>query len=229
MCTVSVVPARDGFRLIANRDERRTRASALPPRAHWCGRHRAVWPIDLQGGGTWISVNEAGLAAAILNRRCGVAEPDGRLRTTRGVLVPRVMNAPDLLAALDRLAATVRTPAFAPFTFLLVRRGEYAVAAYDGCGLQITRGELRAPLMLTSSSLGDDVVSQPRADLFRRLVLSSTRPLLGQAHFHRHQWPDKPHVSVRMSRPDAATVSVTSISVGPRGARLWYVPILDPA
>jgi hypothetical protein len=226
MCTVSVVPAPDGFRLIANRDERRARPPALPPRAHWCGDWRAVWPIDPQGGGTWTAVNEVGLAAALLNRRTPSRAAGGRWLTTRGVLVPRVMNAGDLQAALDRLAWTVRIPAFAPFSLLLVWRDSYAVATYDG-ELQVTRAQLRVPIMLTTSSLGDEVVDGPRSELFTRMVVSSDRPFRDQRCFHAHQWAERPHVSVRMSRPDAATVSVTSISVGRGDVRLAYTPVRD--
>ncbi|MHB1157665.1 MAG: NRDE family protein [Phycisphaerales bacterium] len=72
MCTVTIVPG-DGtgggksFRIVMNRDELRTRPIARPPRLRRCGSHQAIMPIDTDSGGTWIAVNDAGLAAMLLN------------------------------------------------------------------------------------------------------------------------------------------------------------------
>ena len=76
MCTVSVVPTATGFRVACNRDEQRARPVAEPPTVHHFGRTAGVWPGDPISGGTWIGVNDAGLAMAVLDRR-----PD---RTTPG-------------------------------------------------------------------------------------------------------------------------------------------------
>ena len=46
-------------RVVCNRDELRSRAAALPPRVCTFGERRAVMPIDLVSGGTWIAANRA--------------------------------------------------------------------------------------------------------------------------------------------------------------------------
>ena len=51
-----------------NRDERRTRAPALPPAAVAPSGVPALIPIDGDAGGSWISVNCLGHALALLNR-----------------------------------------------------------------------------------------------------------------------------------------------------------------
>jgi hypothetical protein len=79
MCTVSVVPHVGGIRLLCNRDERRTRPAALPPAIHLVRGTTALFPVDPEGGGTWIGVNDAGLAVTLLNtyiRRPGPATVD---------------------------------------------------------------------------------------------------------------------------------------------------------
>ena len=48
MCTVSIIPGDNGFRLACNRDERRDRAVALTPRAFALAGRRAVHPIDAE-------------------------------------------------------------------------------------------------------------------------------------------------------------------------------------
>jgi hypothetical protein len=76
--------------------------------------------------------------------------------------------------------------------------------------------------MFTSSSLGDELVERPRQRLFAALVESSRRPLAAQARYHRHRWPDRPHISVRMARADAATVSHTTIDVSNEHIAIEY-------
>ena len=68
MCTVSVVPLPDGFSLACNRDERSSRPCASEPAAYDLRPRRAIFPRDPVGGGTWMGVNDLGLAVALLNR-----------------------------------------------------------------------------------------------------------------------------------------------------------------
>ena len=49
--------------------------------------------------------------------------------------------------------------------------------------------------------------------------------LHAQADFHDHQWPLRPHLSVRMQRPDARTVSRTVVNVTGRGIELGYTAL----
>jgi len=85
--------------------------------------------------------------------------------------------------------------------------------------------DLTAPVMFTSSSLGDRVVEGPRRALFASLVDHSGAPLIGQARFHRHCWPDRREISVLMTRSDAATVSRTTLDVSEHAIAIRYTPI----
>ncbi|MFG0251809.1 MAG: hypothetical protein ACF8NJ_02930, partial [Phycisphaerales bacterium JB038] len=73
MCTVTVIPlaASDdgagGYRMACNRDELRTRPEALPPVQRTYGDRRAWLPVDPVSDGTWIGLNEVGLALTLLN------------------------------------------------------------------------------------------------------------------------------------------------------------------
>src|SRR5262245_39775815 len=91
MCTVSIVANGNGFRLVSNRDERRDRAIALEPRIERLGSRAAIMPIDPVGGGSWIGVNDAGLAIAVLNRY-GRTPLATRPSTSRGVIVRQALG-----------------------------------------------------------------------------------------------------------------------------------------
>ena len=82
--------------------------------------------------------------------------------------------------------------------------------------------DLSEPLMFTSSSLGDDLVTRPRRELFDRLVRFSASPRSGQSLFHRHAWRARPEISVRMRRADASTVSRTAVTISARTIVMTY-------
>jgi hypothetical protein len=67
MCTVTWVHDDEGYRLFCNRDELNTRTLAEPPKVFERDGVRFLAPRDPDFGGTWISVNEAGLTVCLLN------------------------------------------------------------------------------------------------------------------------------------------------------------------
>ena len=87
--------------LAANRDEMVDRPWAAPGR-HWADRPEVVAGLDRTGGGSWLGVNDHGLAAAILNRR-GSLGPAADKRS-RGELVLEALDHADALAAAEALA-----------------------------------------------------------------------------------------------------------------------------
>jgi hypothetical protein len=210
---------------MCNRDERRTRDTALPPVLRRAGGRVAAFPLDPVGGGTWVGVNDAGLAIALLNRTTGRCAT--RHRQSRGAIVRALLAQPSLPAARDAALALDST-AFDPFELVLVQDAHYYTVIGDGQDLRSCCLPLARPVLFTSSSLGDDVVDRPRRQLFERLVLDARDvPLHGQAQFHRHHWPSRPEISVRMARREAATVSRTVVDVTRHGHSLLYHPMTD--
>ena len=85
----------------ANRDEMITRP-ALPPARHWPDRAEVVAGLDLLAGGTWLGINDWGVAAAVLNRQ-GSLGPAAGLRS-RGELVLEALDHADAVAAAAALS-----------------------------------------------------------------------------------------------------------------------------
>ena len=230
MCTVSIVPEADGFRLLCNRDERRSRATALPPQRHQLATGVALYPVDPVGGGTWVGVNDAGLAVTLLNRTLpGGAPPSARL-LSRGRTVTRLLACRTTEAAIDA-GLEIDLATFNPFRVTIVSRGSAATLSSDGRVPSVESIDLSRPFMQTSSSLGDDMVAAPRTGLFDRLVVAPHRAgdggavLAGQTRFHAHHWRDRGLVSVVMSRVDACTVSRTTIRVSGGRIEMYYDPL----
>jgi transport and Golgi organization protein 2 len=223
MCTVTIVPMGDGFRLGCNRDEQRDRAPALPPAVHRLSRRTAIFPVDPAGPGTWVGVNDAHLAAALLNRTPDSPVPhDRRRRRSRGVIIPYLLECESLIEALQRGVA-VDPDDFNRFRVAMVQRGTVATLTSDGTEVTVELNDLTRPMMLTSSSLGDELVETPRRRLFERLFDSEERSWVqAQIRFHEHQWRSRRDISIRMERAEAKTVSRTFVSVIESAIELQY-------
>ncbi len=219
MCTVSIVAWAGGLRLVANRDEQRSRANALPPRLVDRDGVRVIEPIDAASGGTWVAVNEFGVAFALLN--VNPAAPFQAGTHSRGEIVAA-------LAALDSIEDVVAAMTtldhgqYSPFR-LICADGERAIEIAPYLSLRRPHA-LDSPVMFTSSGLGDDRVEGPRRMLFDELVVGQDpREMIDrQDSFHAHRWSNAPHLSVFMSRDDACTVSRTVIEVRERSVAMTY-------
>jgi hypothetical protein len=87
----------------ANRDEMIDRPARAPAR-HWPDRPEVVAGIDLLAGGSWLGLNDWGVAAAILNRTGTLGPAEGQ--RSRGELVLEALDhadAVDAAAALSHL------------------------------------------------------------------------------------------------------------------------------
>jgi hypothetical protein len=231
MCTVTVVPHDGGFRLACNRDERRTRVAALPPRVQRAGARLAAFPVDPLGGGTWVGVNDAGVVLALLNGTPATssdAPPIARARS-RGFIVRTMLRHDSAESILDTLPR-LDPGEFDAYRLVIIDSTRVTMIASDGSRLTTAQTAFTHPMLFTSSSLGDALVEPPRRDLFERMVIGAPRGLLdAQARFHRHRWPERPHISVCMERPDAITVSRTVVDVTARGRHLVYEPLASAA
>jgi hypothetical protein len=226
MCTLTVVSLPgDRVRLAFNRDEQRTRAPGLPPARRRFGAREAVLPTDPASGGTWLAVNDAGLALAVLN----ATPPDagrGVPQRSRGEIIPDLLECPSPAAALGELERAIRYPDFAPFRLVLVGSGVGADVLWDGRQTMVMNRLVGgSPHLFTSSGLGDHLVEGVRRELFDDLFGGPAEGWeAAQDAFHRHRWPNRPHLSVNMDRADARTVSHAVVELGAGAATFVYHP-----
>jgi hypothetical protein len=211
MCTVTIIPRPGGFRLACNRDELRTRPPALPPTVARFGDRLAALPLDPAGGGTWVAANDAGIVLALLNVNDSSPAPAGR--TSRGLVIPTLLGCDSLEDATSQ-ALKLHPEILAPFRLVMVDARGCAAVRWDGHKRDLELWPLARPLLFTSSGLGDAMVAGPRRWLFDQMFGRWESPTVQEA-FHRHHWPERPHVSVNMRREAARTVSYTVVEVGP--------------
>jgi len=247
VCTLTVIPepwlsparaesvtdgpaSADRCRVVFSRDEKRSRSRAHPPVECVVGGRVVTMPIDSEAGGSWIAATDAGVVCCVLNLTLHESSGNTPERpvvagtVSRGTLIPWLVESADAAAAWGRLCA-LDPSSFAPFLLLSITATERAEARWDGTCFEIAREAFDTPWMRTTSSLGDARVARPRAALFDQWF--ATRPIAPEVQdaFHRHVWEHQPELSVRMSRPDACTVSITTVRLGSNGVSMSYEPL----
>jgi hypothetical protein len=227
VCTVSWLSSDRGFLLLANRDELRRRSTARPPRRYEPrGERPYLAPLDPDGGGTWISINQAGVGLALLN---DYAAPQGAGDfESRGRLVARLAT----VATSDEAASGLRRldlESYRPFRLVIVAPGTAArIHHWDGShSVDETPGPLA---LVTSSSFDPSAVDSSRRELLERhFDGGSTRQSLEA--FHCSHRPERGPLSPCMHRADASTVSRTRLAVVDSRVLMSYLdgPPCDPA
>ena len=223
MCTLSWTPLPDGYAVAMNRDERRTRAPALPPAQVEAGGVPSLMPIDGDAGGTWISVNDRGHTLALLNRWDESPHDSGTPLVSRGLLVRDLSGLPDAGAVRTAMAG-LPLSRYRPFTLVSVALEERPVL-FEWNGQELSHAGITEPGLVRTSSGSDQVgVERSRGALFRtaREAPDGLTPEVLVA-LHRSHLPEKGQLSICMHRDEAVTVSFSLITVSHGQVLFRYV------
>lgn len=227
MCTLSWWVEGSGRGVFFNRDEQRRRSPGLPGKIQIPQHgHPYLAPRDPEGGGTWVGVNRPGLVCALLNHYDAEAPPPCN-PTSRGLLVRRVLASCGSLTEVEDFLISEKTSSFQPFLlFLLDSDAEAMLWTWNGRNLaksefaSVCNGE---PRLVTTSSYRADECRAYRTELFREK--GPDRNGLLEAHQTTHH--GNPALGPLMSRPDAATESLTEIKIGDPSAQLTFRTVRD--
>lgn len=225
MCTLTWLRRDDGFELFFNRDEKKDRAPERAPEVFERDGVRFLAPRDGQDDGTWIGVNDRGLAVALLNRYVPSAGPPREAFRSRGLLVMDLLTALHRAEVGERLAET-ELERYKPFSlFAADPAGRARLFEWTGWHLEETE-EPDALMPLASSSFDQALARVHRRGLYADLVAAHGAPPGEQALYdfhHSHAGGPGPF-SVCMHRPDAETRSFTRVRVGAGGVLLRWRP-----
>lgn len=178
----------------------------------------AIAPVDGDHGGTWISVNERGVALCLLN-----GSPGAGGARSRGLLLSALAGARDADEALEKLART-ELSRYAAFTMVVLQaERETSIVQWDGVAAKLLDGDdARAPL--TSSSFDAEGVRVKRREEFERIVGGGRADAAGLLQFHESHARAADAYSPCMHRADAETVSFSWVRVSPREVSVFYTP-----
>ncbi len=227
MCTVSIHRAADAFELTMNRDELRSRAPELPLALHEANGVQWAAPLDSEAGGTWIGLNEFGLAACLLNHHPPDWQPNVvEERPSRGLIIPSVMDCSSAEEAQQRLASMKDLARYAPFLLTLVDAQQTLTLCWDERHLECEEkgGEW---LLLASAGHLTEQAAQWRGEQFaewRRqgCPYEGTIPQFHLLNDERHAT-----CSPLLCTEHSSTRSITQIEVSESSRVIRYWPIAE--
>ncbi|HXP31009.1 MAG TPA: NRDE family protein [Stellaceae bacterium] len=176
MCTLVILrrPGHDWPVIIgANRDEMMDRPWQ-PPGRHWPDRPEIVAGLDELAGGSWLGLNDHGVAAGVLNRHGSLGPAPGQ--RSRGELVLEALDHADAAAAAEALEA-LEPRAYRTFNLIVAdERDAFWLRHADPSGaLPITATPLGPGLSMIAA--GDlDAADTPRLRRYRPLFAAAAPP-----------------------------------------------------
>ena len=207
-----------------NRDERLDRAAEEPPRRIPGEVDRPSWmaPFDGATGGTWIGVNDRGVAACLLN---GYSPADEALRgkpgvPSRGSIIPRILEDQDGSRPVA-LRDAIDFSAYPSFTLLVVSAdgGELVQWSHGG---RIEREPVEEGwTLLISSSWREPEVARFRREAFEAWRREGERDVEGLPVLHLLAPRGDERSAPLMTREDAATRSITQVHVAAGAGEAW--------
>lgn len=219
MCTVAVLPDDGGYLLGHNRDESVLRSRAIPPAVRDAHGSAFLAPLDPDGGGTWLAVNDHGVCVCLLNAAEGAPRRFAAVPPSRGLIALGLADASSIVEIERRLTGDARRlDGTRAFHLVAVETGadsggvDIVRFRWDGAKLETDR--LAAPALFVSNLRHQDEAETERVKSWRRFLEATPEPDRGRlAGWLSNHDPHKSSLSACMHRAEARTVSRTVVRV----------------
>lgn len=150
MCTVTYIPKTNGeFILTQNRDEDIKRAIATPPIEKIINGQKHLFPIDPQGGGTWIGISETSRVASLLNGGSESYNYNPPYRHSRGKVILDYFSYPDF----NTFYNSYNFKKLEPFTLLVIEESKMYELIVNESNISLQELDGKKPHIYSSSSL----------------------------------------------------------------------------
>lgn len=225
MCTVTFVPVDDAVFITSNRDEKTSRKKATPPAVWQQNGARFLFPKDGEKGGSWIAARNSGDVAVLLNGAFTAHVPQPRYRQSRGTLLLRLMQAPNIFQAfIDEDLQGIE-----PFTLVLFMNKRLWECRWTGNEKSAKELLVNQPYIWSSATLYNGTVIQKRESWFAHWLRQHKKPSQADViRFHTNAGDGDCSNDVWMKRESGLqTVSVTSITIERGYTKMFYLDALD--
>jgi Transport and Golgi organisation 2 len=225
MCTVTYMPASNGYFLTSNRDEKSTRSSAIEPKEYTFKNTNIIFPKDPDANGTWIVLKENGDSLCLLNGAFTNFEDKGNYKKSRGLVVVEIASAQKIVEAFRYTDLN----GIAPFTLIMVENKLLYECRWDGTLKHLQPLDNLQPHIWSSATLYDAVQTELRKKWFSNFLHSSTNIQQEDIiSFHKNTGGDDTETNLVMNRNNKYfTVSVTSIVVQQGEMQMLYQDIIS--
>ncbi len=221
MCSVTFWPQRGGYLLGMNRDERLTRVAGLPPIRVVIEGCTVIHPRE-PNGGTWITLNDHGVAFALINWYSIPARAP-QPAASRGDVALTLRGCLTVDEAEVRLHAQSLSHTN-PFRLIGVFEEESRIGEWRWNLQALERiDHAWSPRQWLSSGYDEPKAQRLRGAAFeleRNAGEAGTVPWIRRLHSSHS--PERGPFSTCMHRADAATVSYSEIDVNPSSVEMRY-------
>ena len=148
MCTLSIIKSNNQILITMNRDER-IHLKEKPPQIFQQKEVQIITPIDEKSSGSWIGVNQSGIAACLLNRY----ETYSSNKQSRGEIIFKFLAFKNLEEISNFLQNEFKAEIYNPFILVLIKNSKIIRIDFDGSQTQIKNITLSDYFFVSSSSL----------------------------------------------------------------------------
>lgn len=224
MCSFSWRDFGDCISVVFNRDESITRAKAVAPKVYSHDGKSYIMPLDPDAGGSWICVNQAGLAFALLNNYQGRMKPSSASLISRGQIIKDLALMQNL-TQIQKHLATLQLEYFQPFTLMLVSHGAKRMWQHDGRAETLTQHSLPEHYFSSAHPQAKRVLDE-RNQVAMNWSIASEQDLIAlhKAHLPNNSLiPEQDRTfSICMHHDRGHTQSLSAISLYKSGAVFKY-------
>ena len=225
MCTVTFIPVKDKFYITSNRDEKFSRAQALPPMLYEVNGTSLLFPKDANAGGSWVAMHENGNAAVLLNGSFIKHIPQPAYKKSRGIIFLEIITA----AIPSRYFSTINLEGIEPFTLILLEKNNLYECRWDAEKKHCRQLKNYRPHIWSSATLYEEAVIKKREQWFAAFLNKNPHPSQEDIlHFHQFTGDGDSHNDLQMDRDGfMLTVSVTGMAIDQGECRMEYADLKD--
>jgi uncharacterized protein with NRDE domain len=162
MCTVVFIPAQGKYLIASLRDEHPNRSKAGLPILTHSSQKKYIAPIDPQGGGTWVGINDGGAAIVLLNGGFKNHIKKNCYARSRGQIVTELLSVNDPIQNWNNIELIN----IEPFTLIVWVNGHLVQLVWDGEKKYQTVKDTSKAHIWSSSTLCDENEKQTRSGKF---------------------------------------------------------------
>ncbi|CAN5813450.1 NRDE family protein [soil metagenome] len=220
MCTVTFIPVKDKYFITSNRDEKKLRKEAVPPKAYLFGDAKILFPKDTDAGGTWVAMHENGNAVVLLNGGFVKHTPAPPYNKSRGiVLLEIISNGKPFEHFQQAMLAGIE-----PFTLVLLDNNNLYECRWDGQYKHTRHLDKTKPHMWSSVTLYDTHVIHRREQWFKEWLNQTPSPSMPEIlQFHLFAGDGDHNNDLRMNRNGVMlTLSTTGMEINNKKGIMHY-------
>jgi len=226
MCTVTYLPkGKNAFIMTHNRDEKRSRPVASPPKVEKLNDLLVMMPRDSKAKGTWFAASQDKRVVCLLNGAFRKHISDPPYRHSRGDIIPAYLSFENIQTFLDYYWLDE----IEPFTLILFEYSKLYELRWDGKKHHLKKLDAATTHIFSSVTLYTKEAIEDRKKWFSNWLTNHKDFEPGRIReFHCHGGKEDRENALVMKRSDIYhTVSITSVEQTKSGSEMFYKDMLD--